>query len=101
MEFPTEYQVGSVRIAPNLVLSPMEGVTDAIFRRVIRAIGGPGLTYTEFIASRGIVHGEQRSWDMASFDPEERPVALQIYGNNPTWSSSPSTRVPTTNWGQL
>ena len=91
--FPTYYDVRDVRISPNVVLAPMEGVTDVIFRRVIRAIGGPGLTYTEFIASRGIVHGEQRSWDMASFDADERPVALQIYGNNPAWMAEAARQL--------
>lgn len=81
--FPTSYRVGDVLIAPNVVLAPMEGVTDVVFRRLIRTIGGPGLTYTEFIASRGIVNGEERIWDMASFDEDERPIALQIYGREP------------------
>ena len=81
--FPTSYRVGDVLISPNVVLAPMEGVTDVVFRRLIRSIGGPGLTYTEFIASRGIVNGEERIWDMASFDPDERPIALQIYGREP------------------
>ena len=81
--FPTSYRVGDVLIEPNVVLAPMEGVTDVVFRRLIRSLGGPGLTYTEFIASQGIVTGEERVWNMASFDPDERPVALQIYGREP------------------
>mgnify|MGYP001481191608 CR=1 FL=1 len=47
---PTEYQVRDITISPAVVLAPMEGVTDLTFRRVIRSIGGTGLTYTEFIA---------------------------------------------------
>ncbi len=91
--FPTYYDVRDVRIEPNVVLAPMEGVTDVIFRRVIRELGGPGLTYTEFIASRGIVHNEKRSWDMASFDPDERPVALQIFGRNPAWMAEAAKQL--------
>lgn len=91
--FPTYYDVRNIRISPNVVLAPMEGVTDVIFRRVIRSIGGPGLTYTEFIASRGIVHNERRSWDMASFDPDERPISLQIYGNNPEWMAEAAKQL--------
>ena len=48
---PTSYFVRDVRIFPNVVLAPMEGVTDLTFRRLIRQIGGAGLTCTEFIAS--------------------------------------------------
>lgn len=91
--FPTHYMVRDVRIEPNVVLAPMEGVTDVIFRRVIRELGGAGLTYTEFIASRGIVHNEKRSWNMASFDPDERPVALQIFGRNPQWMAEAAKQL--------
>jgi len=61
----------------------MEGVTDVAFRRLIRRIGGPGLTYTEFIASKGIAKGNRHAWRMAEFDPDERPIVLQIYGREP------------------
>ncbi|MEO1273188.1 MAG: tRNA-dihydrouridine synthase, partial [Myxococcota bacterium] len=80
---PTWYAVRDVRITPNVVLAPMEGVTDRVFRRLIRGLGGPGLTYTEFIASKGLSSGGRREWRMAEFDPDERPIALQIYGRDP------------------
>ncbi|MFT5429749.1 MAG: tRNA-dihydrouridine synthase B [Myxococcota bacterium] len=80
---PTSYLVDTVDVAPNVVLAPMEGVTDLAFRRLVRSIGGPGLTYTEFIASKGLTVGDKRAWRMASFDADERPIALQIYGREP------------------
>ena len=80
---PVAYWVRDVRVDPAVVLAPMEGVTDLVFRRLIRSIGGPGLTYTEFIASSAILAGRGKAWDMAQFDPDERPIALQIYGREP------------------
>ena len=82
---PTAYQVRDITISPAVVLAPMEGVTDLTFRRVIRSIGGTGLTYTEFIASRAVAGARRgHKWKrMAQFDPDERPVALQIYGKDP------------------
>lgn len=80
---PTVYRVRDVVIDPAVVLAPMEGVTDRVFRRLIRSIGGPGLTYTEFIASRNLRMGHKRAWQMAALDPDERPIALQIYGREP------------------
>ena len=82
--FPTSYTVGSIRIEPNLVLSPMEGITDLPFRRLIRRIGGAGLTVTEFVASAGLRVGARKMVRMACFDPDERPVAVQLYGRDPT-----------------
>jgi tRNA-dihydrouridine synthase B len=82
---PTEYRVRDVVVSPAVVLAPMEGVTDLTFRRVIRSIGGAGLTYTEFIASKAVAGAKRGTkWmRMAQFDADERPVALQIYGKDP------------------
>ena len=91
--FPLAYHVRQVRIAPAVVLAPMEGVTDVVFRRWIRQLAPPGLTYTEFLASRGLVAQETRAWDMARFDPDERPVALQIYGNSPDVMAQAARRL--------
>jgi nifR3 family TIM-barrel protein len=81
--FPTSYRVRHLTIAPNLVLAPMEGVTDLLFRRVIRRVGGVGLTCTEFIAGEALRRGVQKAELMARIDPDERPVAIQIYGRDP------------------
>lgn len=81
--FPTEYRVRDIVIRPNLVLAPMEGVTDLTFRRLVRRIGGTGLTVTEFVASEGLRRGVEKLEQMTRTDPDERPVAVQIYGRNP------------------
>jgi len=82
---PTAFRVRDIVVSPAVVLAPMEGVTDLTFRRVIRSIGGAGLTYTEFIASKAVAGAKRGSkWRrMAEFDPDERPVALQIFGKEP------------------
>ncbi len=80
---PLHFQIRDIRIEPNLVLAPMEGVTDLSFRRLVRSIGGVGLTVTEFIASEALRRGVARAEMMARFDPDEHPVAIQIYGRNP------------------
>ncbi len=80
---PLHFQIRDIRIEPNLVLAPMEGVTDLSFRRLVRSIGAVGLTVTEFIASEALRRGVARAEMMARFDPDEHPVAIQIYGRNP------------------
>ena len=81
--FPTEMHIRNIRIFPNVVLAPMEGVTDLSFRRLVRSIGGVGLTCTEFIASSGLKKGHGKMYEMARFDADERPVSIQIYGKDP------------------
>lgn len=80
---PVSYTVRDVRISPNVVLAPMEGVTDLTFRRLIRRIGGAGLTATEFIPSSSLKLGGGKAWETAQIDPDERPVSVQLYGRDP------------------
>ena len=77
------YFIRDICIDPPLVLAPMEGVTNKTFRRLIRSIGGQVLTYTEFVASKALKDREKKALAMAEFDPDERPIAIQIYGNDP------------------
>jgi len=88
MKFPSEYPVGPVRIAPATVLAPMAGVTDTVFRRLIRDQGGCGLIMTEFTSSHGVVHSLKvkkptRTFRYLYFEPEEHPISAQLFGSDP------------------
>lgn len=88
--YPQRFLVGDVVVDPAVALAPMEGVTDLAFRRLIRGIGGPGLTYTEFIPSREAANIKQLP---VRFDPDERPVALQIFGREPDLMAAAAARL--------
>jgi tRNA-dihydrouridine synthase B len=79
----TAFNIGPVTVEPATVLAPMEGITDRPFRRMIRTLGGCGLTVTEFISSDQINKKSKRAWKMAEFDADEHPVSIQIYGRDP------------------
>src|SRR5262249_17848018 len=86
--FPTEYSVGPVKIAPATVLAPMAGVTDTVFRRLIRAQGGCGLIMTEFTSSHGIVATAKatkptRTFRYLYFAKDEHPISAQLFGSDP------------------
>ena len=76
-------RIRDIEVSPNLVLAPMEGVTDLHFRRLVRSIGGCGLTVTEFIPGRSLAEAHKSALLMAAFDPDERPVSVQVYGRDP------------------
>lgn len=78
-----QLSIRDVEINPGLILAPMEGVTDISFRRLIRGIGGCGLTVTEFIPAHGLHYNVRRAREMAEFDEDERPVSIQVYGREP------------------
>jgi tRNA-dihydrouridine synthase B len=77
------FRIGPHHIDPPCVLAPMEGITDRDFRRLIRGIGGCGLTVTEFVSSEAMTRDVRKAWRMAEIDPDEHPVSIQIYGRNP------------------
>ena len=86
--FPSQFSIGTVRIAPATVLAPMAGVTDTVFRRFIRNLGGCGLMMTEFTSSHGVkaagvAHKPTRTLKYLAFEAEERPISAQLFGADP------------------
>ena len=75
-------QIGSLSISPRLMLAPMSGVTDSAFRRIVRRASGRsvGLMVTEFISVEALTRDDEKSLRMMRFRPEERPIAIQIFG---------------------
>src|SRR5918997_4742529 len=74
------FRIRDVEISPPLVLSPMAGVTDVPFRRLIKRRGGVGLVVSEFISVEGLTRHNPKSKRQMRFDEEERPFAVQIFG---------------------
>ncbi|MBZ5535037.1 MAG: tRNA dihydrouridine synthase DusB [Acidobacteriia bacterium] len=70
-------------IRPALYLAPMSGVTDTVFRRLIRRVGGCGMVVSEFTSSEGLSRQAQRSLSQLEFSHEEHPIVGQIFGANP------------------
>ena len=76
------FRIGCVEIDPPLVLAPMAGITDHVYRLMLRRIGGVGLVTMEFISSEAIVRGNARQLRKMVFSDEERPLSIQIYGSD-------------------
>lgn len=66
----------------DLRLAPMAGVTNAPFRLVARECGA-GLLTSEEIDARALVRGNAKSDALASYLPDEHPIAMQLLGNDP------------------
>jgi nifR3 family TIM-barrel protein len=77
------FKIRDIAIEPPLILSPMAGVTDYTFRRLIKRRGGVGLVVSEFISVEGLTRGNPKSKRQMRFDEEERPFAVQIFGGQP------------------
>jgi tRNA-dihydrouridine synthase B len=86
--FPDSFSIGPVKIAPATVLAPMAGVTDTVFRRFIRGLGGCGLIMTEFTSSHGVrasmgARKPSKTLKYLAFQPEEHPISAQLFGSDP------------------
>jgi nifR3 family TIM-barrel protein len=79
----TKVRIGSVELTSPLVVSPMAGMTDTAFRRLVKRQGGCGLVVTEMVSSEGLVRGIDRTLEYAEYTEEERPVSIQIFGGDP------------------
>jgi tRNA-dihydrouridine synthase B len=75
-------RVGTVTLAQPVLLAPMSGVTDLPFRRLVKRHGA-GLVISEMIASAAMIRESRRSLTMASTEPEEQPMAVQLAGCEP------------------
>ncbi len=79
----------------DLRLAPMAAVTNAPFRLVARECGAGRLT-SEEIDARGLVEGSARTAELASFRPEEHPIALQLLGADPDVLAEAARRLEAT-----
>jgi tRNA-dihydrouridine synthase B len=81
--FPSSFTIGDVRISPATVLAPMAGVTDTVFRRFIKNLGGCGLIMTEFTSADGVLRDERVRGRYLHFYEDEHPVSAQLFGSSP------------------
>jgi nifR3 family TIM-barrel protein len=61
----------------------MAGITDTVFRRFIKRLGGCGLIMTEFVSSEGMLRQNLRSKRYLYYTEEERPISAQLFGADP------------------
>ena len=76
------FKIGNIKVETPLFLAPMAGVTDHPFRTICKRFGA-GLVYTEFVSADGIIRENEKTLNMIKFTNEERPIGVQIFGDNP------------------
>lgn len=75
-------QIGNICIEQYpVLLAPMEDVTDPPFRALCKKHGAD-IMYTEFISSEGLIRDVSKSTMKLDFEEFERPIGIQIFGNN-------------------
>jgi nifR3 family TIM-barrel protein len=69
-------------VSPPVVLAPMAGITNIAFRRLCREYGA-GLYVCEMVTTRALVERNPKTLRMLTFEPDESPRSLQLYGVDP------------------
>lgn len=75
-------KISNVHFENNAFLAPMAGITDIVFRGLCRELGC-GLLYTEMVSAKGLYYGSSNTADLMRVSDIEKPVAIQIFGNDP------------------
>lgn len=75
-------KIGNVEINGKAVLAPMAGVADRAFRELCVGYGA-AYVVSEMISSKGVSMGDRKSKDLMFLSDDERPAAVQIFGNDP------------------
>ena len=75
--------IRDVEIPTRLVLAPMAGVSVQAFRRQGRRFGA-GLVCSEMVSCAGLQHGNERTLGYLRISSDERPLAVQIFGSEPS-----------------
>ena len=76
------FEIGNIKVNNPLFLAPMAGITDHPFRTICKRFGA-GLVYTEFVSADGIIRENEKTLNMIKFTDEERPIGVQIFGDQP------------------
>jgi len=82
VDIRSPWRIRDVEIPTRLVLAPMAGVSVQAFRRQGRRFGA-GLVCSEMVSCAGLQHGNERTLGYLRISPEERPLAVQIFGSEP------------------
>ena len=63
-----------------VALAPLAGIADGVFRRLVKRYHADLMT-TEMVSATGIVRGDRKTWRLAGFAEEERPLMVQLFGH--------------------
>jgi tRNA-dihydrouridine synthase B len=75
------FKIGKAQVRNWLVLAPMSGRTNLPFRLIAKELGA-GLVSTEMISAMGLARGQAKTYSYLLTHPDERPVAVQLFGSD-------------------
>jgi tRNA-dihydrouridine synthase B len=84
--------IGSLTLENNLILAPMAGITNLPMRLMAREEGA-AFAFTEMVSVNGLVRDGEKSFDLVRSIPEDRPLGIQLFGDDPALLAEGVRRV--------
>ncbi|APB33739.1 Dihydrouridine synthase TIM-barrel protein [Gloeomargarita lithophora Alchichica-D10] len=85
-------RIGSLVVQSRVLQSPLSGVTDLVFRRLVRRFAPHSLLYTEMVSATGL-HYMRQLPRLMELDPGERPVGIQLFDCRPDFLAEAAVRA--------
>jgi nifR3 family TIM-barrel protein len=79
----TRLKIGGLELGAGLILAPMAGITDLSFRRIAKSFGADLVT-SEMVSAEGLVRNSASTRFLLNSHPEEKPLAIQLFGSDPS-----------------
>jgi nifR3 family TIM-barrel protein len=88
----TPLTIGSVVVNSRVFQSPLSGVTDLVFRRLVRRYAPQSMLYTEMVSAREIYHLQGLPTIMA-IAPDEDPISIQLFDCRPDFMAEAAQKA--------
>lgn len=85
-------QIGTVTLHSRVLQSPLSGVTDLVFRRLVRRFAPTSMLYTEMVHASQVCHVQELPKIM-EIDPEERPISIQLFDCRPDFLAAAAKKA--------
>jgi tRNA-dihydrouridine synthase B len=82
VDLSTPLQIGSVSVNSRVLQSPLSGVTDLAFRRLVRRFAPESMLYTEMVHASQVCHVRELP-KLMEIDPQEQPISIQLFDCRP------------------
>jgi tRNA-dihydrouridine synthase B len=91
-QFNTPLQIGSVVVNSRVLQSPLSGVTDLVFRRLVRRFAPESMLYTEMVHASQVCHVRELP-KLMEIDPQEQPISIQLFDCRPHFLAEAAQRA--------
>ncbi len=85
-------KIGSFEVKSRVLQSPLSGVTDLVFRRLVRRYAPQSMMYTEMVNATGL-HYVKELPKIMDVDPGERPISIQLFDCRPDFLAEAAVKA--------